>query len=287
MTDQYKEQYQKETEQIHAPADLIARTKAAMREEEMRMQRKRSRQMAELTGWEVKPVAQGPGFAEKKRDWNRMARRWAYPLTAVAVIFILASVSLMMRGLKNLESDRAPLYDAATTADSDGAEFATQEAMEEAVCEEAPMLEGSAAAASGTGAESGAVTGRGAKSAAAEAMEKAEAADMGEPADAASEKEMAESADEAKEAAEAPVADYAAEVNVTVKRVWKKPDFVAREDVELQTYEDKVFWVVRETEGWAAYVESESRGGYEIRGEAEDMESFLAAGYRRLSEISF
>ena len=174
--------------------------------------------------------------------------------------------------------------------------------MEEAVCEEAPMLEDSAAAASGTGAESGAVTGRGAESAAAEAMEKAEAADMGEPADAASdmeesagasdmeaasEKEMAESADEAKEAAEAPVADYAAEVNVTVKRVWKKPDFVAREDVELQTYEDKVFWVVRETEGWAAYVESESRGGYEIRGEAEDMESFLAAGYRRLSEISF
>lgn len=202
MTDQYKEQYQKETEQIHAPADLIARTKAAMREEEMRMQRKRSRQMAELTGWEVKPVVQGPGFAEKKRDWNRTARRWAYPLTAVAVIFILASVSLMMRGLRNLESDSAPLYDAVTTADSDGAEFATQEAMEEAVCEEAPMLEDSAAAASGTGAESGAVTGRGAESAAAEAMEKAEAADMGEPADAASDMEESAGASDMEAASE-------------------------------------------------------------------------------------
>ena len=39
IMDQYKEQYRKETEQIHAPAELIARTKAAMREEEARIRR--------------------------------------------------------------------------------------------------------------------------------------------------------------------------------------------------------------------------------------------------------
>lgn len=324
MTDQYKEQYQKETEQIHAPADLIARTKAAMREEEMRMQRERSGQTAEPTGWEVKPVAQEPGFAEKKHNWNRTARRWAYPLTAAAAIFILVSISVAMRGLRNLKSDSAPLYDAAAAADSGGGEFAVEEIMEETVCEEAPVMEEAGATDTGSEYEAAAAAGGSAESAAAaveeEVCEEAtvaeesvdaasdmgettgQASDMGETADAASDmgelagasekeaafrQDMAESADEAKRAAQAPVADYAAEVNVTVKRVWKKPDFAAREDVEMQTYEDKVFWIVKEDEGWAAYVESESRGGYEIRGEAEDMESFLAAGYRRLLEISY
>ncbi len=47
MMDQYKEQYNRETEQIHAPAELIARTKAAMREEEKRISQMSAAQMTE------------------------------------------------------------------------------------------------------------------------------------------------------------------------------------------------------------------------------------------------
>lgn len=87
--------------------------------------------------------------------------------------------------------------------------------------------------------------------------------------------------------AELSPAEDVSTVNVAVKRVWKRPAFADSAEAERQTYEDKVFWVVKEDEGWAAYVESESKGGYEIRGEAEDLEAFLEAGYRRLEEISY
>ena len=62
MTDQYREQYKKETEQIHAPAALIARTKAAMREEEARIRRELTARTAEpeivsvLSGQTAVPV---------------------------------------------------------------------------------------------------------------------------------------------------------------------------------------------------------------------------------------
>ncbi len=44
MTDQYLDQYKKETAQIHAPMDLIERTKAAVREEEERILSERTAQ---------------------------------------------------------------------------------------------------------------------------------------------------------------------------------------------------------------------------------------------------
>lgn len=38
MMDQYKNQYKEETSQIHAPADLLERTRQAVSEEEKRLQ---------------------------------------------------------------------------------------------------------------------------------------------------------------------------------------------------------------------------------------------------------
>lgn len=61
IMDQYKEQYRKETEQIHAPAELIARTKAAMREEEARIRREFALQGAGTESRGISAVA-GPAM---------------------------------------------------------------------------------------------------------------------------------------------------------------------------------------------------------------------------------
>lgn len=306
MMDQYKEQYKKETEQIHAPADLIARTKAAVREEEARIQRQHAAQEGELTGQPAKPAVQQVFAVQKKRGWSAAARRWAYPLTAVAAVIVLVSVSLMMRGLRGGKlSSESPAYDMAA-ADSGAAESAAAGAAEEGAFDEA-FPEESAAETESTAVDTEAEAAEefAAEEAAGAVAEMDDtASDMGmDFADAAGEAETAEktkrAADELsageretenamsqKQEAKGTLADTAA-AEITVEKVWKKPAFVNRKDVETQNYEDMVFQIVEEEDGWAAYVESENGGGYVIRGEAESMDAFLEAGYKRLEEMSW
>lgn len=295
MMDQYKEQYKKETEQIHAPADLIARTKAAMREEEARIQKEREVRTVK-SGMQEIPAAQ------KKHSLGMTARKWAYPLTAVAAILVLVSVSMMMRGLGKTASDGAS-YESAAATDSGGAESAAEEGFEEAVPEAAFVLEEAPEEAPETAAGGVAP----AVAAADEAASDEEAAVAAEN-EASTTSGVAELEDETKRAAddagaasesgtienamsqkqEDKLADEAADMeSVTITKVLKKPAFVNRADIELQTYEDTVFQIAEDGDGWIAYVESESGGGYVLRGEAETLEAFLEAGYRRLSEISF
>lgn len=268
MTDQYKEQYKKETEQIHAPADLIAKTKAAVREEEARIQRKRA---------------------------VKTARRWAYPMTVVAAIVILTSVSLMMRGLEKSGSDRAA-YESA--ADSGAAESATEETFDEAlpedalVAEEAPaeVAEGSTFDGEAAFAESEefAEDDREAASAAPATggMEEFSGETKRDAASGELSPETGDIEDAMSQKREEKLANSAAE-GITIRKVRNKPAFVNRADTELQTYEDMVFQVMEDGDGWVAYVESDNGGGYVIRGEAETMEAFLEAGYQRVLEIDF
>lgn len=295
MMDQYKEQYKKETEEIHAPADLIAKTKAAVRQEEARIQRERAAQTAGL-GMQAVPAV--------RRTINRgaAARKWAYSLTAVAAIFILISVSLMMRGLGKSSSDTAS-YELASEADSGAGEAATEEALEEAIPEAAVETEteseafDSVASAEETenrtsdrAAATAGVADNTASDLETALTEGAEsAANETERAAASKEEsvsELGETEDDMWSEQEKKLADTVAE-SVTIKKVWNKPAFVNRADTELQTFEDMVFQVAQDGDGWIAYVESDTGGGYVIRGEAETMESFLEAGYRRLLEISF
>lgn len=313
MMDQYKEQYKTETEEIHAPADLIARTKAAVREEEARIQREFAAQEAELAGQSAKPVAQNGRFPAQevpvipqKSSRGTAARRWAYPLSAAAAVIVLASVSLMMRGLGKSSSE-SPAYEMAA-ADSGAAESAAAGAAEEGAFDEAFPEESAAATESAAvDREAGAAaTDEFAAEEAAGAVAEAddEASDMGMAfADAAGEAETAEQTKRAadglsagegeienamsqKQEAKGTLADTAA-AEITVEKVWKKPAFVNRKDVETRNYEDMVFQIVEEEDGWAAYVESETGGGYVIRGEAESIDAFLEAGYKRLEEISW
>lgn len=307
MMDQYREQYKKETEEIHAPADLIARTKAAVRREEERIQRQQ----------EAKPVAQEGKFPvqeipvlPRKSSRGAAAHKWAYPLSAVAAVIVLASVSLMLQGLDKSSSE-SPVYEmAAADADSGGEEsaaagadtwedvFALEEVLEESAHDEAAVEAPAAEAFPEEGTDSadgaakkedfasdkgmdfaddtaGAAAEMERASGSTDAVSEALPAEEGETENATA-KEL-----EIKEA----LADKAADI--TVEKVWKKPAFVNRKDIESRTYEDMVFQIVEEENGWAAYVESGNGGGYVIRGEAESVEAFLEEGYRRVTEISF
>ena len=113
MIDQYKEQYNRETEQIHAPAELIARTKAEMREEERRILQMSASQMAEA---ETKGIREDSGMPSASAGDRKYVKRsgiqkWAYPLTAAAALFILVSVSMMMKGInsRDMSMSEAPM----------------------------------------------------------------------------------------------------------------------------------------------------------------------------------
>lgn len=299
MIDQYKEQYKKETEQIHAPIDLIVRTKEAVRKEEARIQGERGAQAAESGIREV-PAAR------KKRSRGAASRSLAYALTAAAAILVLASVSMMMRGLRKSGADTAVYESAAETEEtaieeeSDAAfdetgmaagaaldEGAVTEAAAGAAFDEEAQTEAAAAAAPEEEAaafeedimeepememysDSGASTGAGGMRSAADEvpLESKE-----------TENSMSQKQELAKE-----IMDAAAPKDITIEKVGEKPDFADRADVESRTYEGLVFQIVKENDGWAAYVEKENGDGYVIRGNAETMEAFLEAGYRKLSK---
>lgn len=301
MMDQYREQYKKETEEIHAPADLIARTKAAVRREEERIQRQ---QAAKPVVQEGKSPAQEISVLSKKNSRGTAARKWAYPLSAVAAVIVLASVSLMMRGLGKSSSE-SPAYEMAA-ADSGGEEsaaagadtwedvFALEESAHDEAAVEAPAAEAfpeeGMDSADGAAKKEDFASDKGMDFAddtagAAAEMERAsgstDAVSEALPAEAGESENAMAKESEIKEA----LADTAADI--TVEKVWKKPAFINRKDIESRTYEGMVFQIVEEEDGWAAYVESGNGGGYVIRGEAESVETFLEEGYRRLEELSW
>lgn len=309
MMDQYKEQYRKETEQIHAPAELIARTKAAMREEEARIRRESALQGAGTEGRGISAVA-GPamvpaGGRNCGKGFN--VRKWAYPLTAAAALFILVSVSLMMRGLKS--GDMAMDMGASETsggADLDGGMMAagaamdfegTAETAEDAPVDEMILAEAEMAAAPAAEMEDMSESASAVENAASEtaefsesvqetAVEKAESEDArkneGQRKFSDTEKNMAEDAVPAESGVQS--GGVAETESITIEKVVKKPDFCRSPDTGKHVFEGQTFQVAEEGSGWMAYAETGDGGKYVIRGEAEDLETFLEMGYQKLLE---
>lgn len=281
MTDQYREQYKKETEQIHAPAALIARTKAAMRAEEARIRREFPAQTAEPKT-ENMPAVSGQTAvpASDRNDGKRFAaRKWAYPVTAAAALLILVSVSLTMRGIKSGNMDSSPAYEE-MAVEMESAETAEEAFADEAMPAEMDMAASPAAA--GTEDLSDSVVA--ADEAFSEKTElKEEESDGQQRKLGTVEKSLAEE--------EAIPADSGAQSggvvnaeNIIIKKVIKRPDFCGDSDTETRVFEGETFWIAKEENEWAAYVEIEDGGKYVIRGEAEDVETFLEAGYQKLIE---
>lgn len=126
------DQYKKETSQIHAPADLIRRTKDAVRQEERRIAREKQESFAA-------EKTQSGGTVQPKRSYVKVYK-WALPIAAAAVCLILLNVGVMRYGRHmdesqsntsmDMASGAAETYDMTAQADdadmSDGAAGAVQ-----------------------------------------------------------------------------------------------------------------------------------------------------------------
>lgn len=303
--DQYKEQYKKETEQIHAPAELIARTKAAMREEEARIRREFALQGAGTESRGMSAAASSVMVPVNDRSHAKgfNIRKWAYPLTAAAALLILVSVSLMMRGLKS--GDMAMDMGASETsggADLDGGMMAAGAAMdfegaaetaEDAPADEMILAEAEMAAAPAAEMEDMSESASAVENAASDtagfsesvqesAVEKAESEEArkneGQRKFSNTEKNMAE------DAVPAESGDMAETESITIEKVVKKPDFCGCSDIGKHVFEGQTFQVAEEGSSWVAYAETGDGGKYVIRGKAEDLETFLEMGYQKLLE---
>ena len=83
MIDQYKE----ETSQIHAPADLILKTKQAVREEEKRIEWEKAQQ--------EQNVHRRTMVRRTKSGYSK-TNRWVFPVAAAVLLVILMNVSVLM-----------------------------------------------------------------------------------------------------------------------------------------------------------------------------------------------
>ena len=286
--EQYREQYRKETAQVHAPMDLIERTKAAVRAEEERILRERTAQQGMR-----QPEMVGPGvtYADyAKYGKTSSIRKWTYPLTAAAALLILVSVSLTMRGLKS--GDMAPAADTAysgmaesgavyeESAEFDAglaegaAEAAVEMADEEAADMEAAVAETESAAAEAPSED---------RAPAINEVQKAMSAADGTSDTGESNAAKEEAKQDQETAMEDSLADMAADRDsVMIEKVEKKPAFCDLPDTKTYVYEEETFIVRKEKAGWVAYVETEKGAGYLFRGEMEDVEEFLEAAYEKL-----
>ena len=289
--EQYREQYREETAQVHAPTDLIERTKAAVRAEEERIMGERTAQTRIRQPEMTEPRVTYADYA--KYGKTSSLRKWTYPLTAAAALLILVSVSLTMRGLKS--GDMAPAADTSYSGAvyEESAEFDAGFAEETA--DAAMPMESAAEAAEEEGTDmepaAGAVE---TESAAAEAPAEDRVASVNETqkamsaADDASDTEESDTAgEEAKQnqetAMEDSFTDMAADKDsITMEKVEKKPAFCDLPDTKTYVYEEQTFIVRKEKAGWVAYVETENGAGYLFRGEMGDVEEFLEAGYEKL-----
>lgn len=294
--EQYREQYREETAQVHAPIELIERTKAAVRAEEERILRERTAQPGIRQPEMTNPRVTYADYA--KYGKTSSLRKWTYPLTAAAALLILVSVSLTMRGLK---SENAPMalspafdgtvesgaayeesaeFDAGFTEEAAEAAMPTESAVEMAE-EEGADLERAAGATENAAAEAPSADMAPVINETQKAMSAADDTADAEESNAIKEEEKQnQEADREK-----LFADMAADKDsIIMEKVEKKPAFCDLPDTKTYVYEDETFIVRKEKAGWVAYVETENGAGYLFRGEMEDVEEFLEAGYEKMKK---
>ena len=289
-------QYKQETSQIHAPADLIRRTKQAMQEEELRLQREKAQTL--FTAWnsdKLVPESEGINvdLPKNRVQTDRQSAigsgkiyRWALPVAAAAMVLLLINVTSGMVGKRfnKSASGAAPASDDTTAYDM--AEAAAEETFDDAdmAVTEQKYSEGIMADQSADRYENsnaGAAYDSGADMAAAE--------DNYEPAEAA-EYEDDSIRKEIDDGAGANSTDgisgdvYGADLTVT--EVAEAPVFVDDEDTECIMVHGIRVYVIRESSGqWSAYARVNQVNYVVIGGEnITDAEDYAVKAYEWLAE---
>lgn len=133
------DQYMKETSQIHAPADLIRRTKQAVREEELRIERESGRTDSAAPVLECANAGAPGGWGGAQQQTVRRSGintgkiyRWALPAAAAAMVLVLVNVVPAMVGNRagkglsgspmNMTASDTASYDATPEAAMEAAE---------------------------------------------------------------------------------------------------------------------------------------------------------------------
>ena len=280
-------QYNKETSQIHAPADLIRRTKEAVREEEQRIAREKLQPMAS-------DMVKSGGVARPKRSYAKVYR-WALPVAAAALCLIMLNVGVMRLGgdMSKMQSDTS--MDMASGAASDsgsgdngmGMQFGAAGMYEEAA--EEPVGKSGAAFDTATGIVEQAA-------AADDAYESADydggqVAESGSGASAVSE-ESGSYQDSEYEEAENSYIESIYGRDLWIEEVEEVPSayFYANTDTESIIIDGTVLYVAQDSDDtWIAYVKI---GGhkYVVRGElTEDdltLEEFAQKAYELLTDTT-
>ncbi|MBP3476814.1 MAG: hypothetical protein J6K48_10980 [Lachnospiraceae bacterium] len=281
------DQYKKETSQIHAPADLVQRTKLAMQQEEQRLRESASKADRQDNAVVMQRETVAGGAKRNFKSPHRIYK-WTLPLSAAAAILILVSVSTVMRSSKADYSASDMAADSGYENEMD-MQFSEAAIAEDAIEENEMLIDESPAKPDRKDAKEDYADYAMEESAdtAAEDMEPTEAAESRADVESeASMKDMEEStstngiadrADTAEEEAKAK-----AEIEIT--KVDEEPAFYDDPDTESYLYENLLFWADQDENGeWFAYVGV--RGDkYVIVSTIKDQEEFLEKAYELVSE---
>lgn len=250
-----KDQYRKETSQIHAPADLIQKTKQAMEQEEQRLKAVEERKV----GSDGTAITESEAITKKakKNSFTQQIYKWTLPLTAAAAILILISVSLVMKSVKS-DSSASDMM-----AESEYAKDMGMQLSEADIEEDYAMAEDAAYPEEMENAES-------------EAAEESETSAGYQDMEA--KKDTAETAD-VMNGGEA----YEQESELEITGVEEEPDFYDSPETESYLYRNLLFWLIQDNEGWTAYV-SVQGDKYVISGAIADREKFVERAYELLKE---
>lgn len=264
-------QYKEETSQIHAPADLIQRTKQAVRKEERRIE--------QLSGYADKP---------RRQSYNKVYK-WALPAAAAVLFVVLMNVSSMMIGRKfsSSQSDE-PMEMTSEMADDTeetaGAAYdfaAAGAAEEEAAVDDMDGGIDKAFAENGFAEESAAVADESV------AASEEEASDLYEESSAAEAPAASKEYDSVEDAVkESDLSDDSVE-ELIIQEVKAKPEFCDNKSTQCIDSHGLQFYVARERGNqWKAYV-CVDETGYVITGSGRgipDREAFAEKAYELLAE---
>lgn len=291
-------QYKQETSQIHAPADLIRRTKQAMQEEELRLQREKAQ--TSFTAWnsdKLAPESEGINvdLPKNRVQTDRQSAigsgkiyRWALPVAAAAMVLLLINVTSDMVGKRfnKSASGAAPASDDTTAYDM--AEAAAEEMFDDAdmAVAEQKYSEGVMADQSADRYENsnaGAAYDSGADMAAEDNYEPEEAAKAAEYEDESIQKEIN---DGARMNNMDGVSEDVYAADLTVTEVAEAPAFVDDEDTECIMVHGIRVYVIRESNGqWSAYARV-NQVNYVVTGgeNITDAENYAVKAYEWLTE---
>ena len=269
-------QYNKETAQIHAPADLIRRTKEAVREEEQRIMREQIQQNTVM---------------QPKRSYAKMYR-WALPVAAAIFCVIILNVGLLRpeKGMSgaatgasmDTASDGAELNDMALQFEATAMYEDAAEAAEEPV-----DRSGAYGMSEGASADAGAsVTTDTSASVTTDAA--AGAGDDGYDAAAGKDTNGITMSEEAEEEQENGYIDSIYGNDLWIEKVNKAPSFYHDSDTRyIDLHGFRIYVALDTDDTWVAYARKNGQR-YLISGEytEEDMsrEEFAQKAYELLAE---